>query len=132
MTTSLSTGRRRKQRQRRLLWAIVLALVVPLAFMPFEAWLAMVIIGVFLAIPALGFSVALGDMLYGMTGGYDRHAQSARDRFESFPPLSDSDIPAAVPDAQPRKKRKRRKPKIRIAWFRSGWSGSARSMRDDL
>ena len=121
MTTPLRTGRRRKQRQRRLLWAIVFALVLPLAFMPFETWLEWVFIGVILAVPVLGFGVGLVDMIYGMSGGYDRHARRSRDRFAAIPPVSDDDIPANDPDVKPRHKRKKRVRKSMIAWITNSY-----------
>ena len=132
MTTPLRTGRRRKQRQRRLLWAVGFVMVLPLAFVSFEAWVTWLIYGVFLAIPVLAFGTALADTIYNFRGGYDRHTQNARDRFESAPPETDADIPAAAAVARPKKQRKRRKPKIRVTWFKNGWTGSAGRVNDDF
>jgi hypothetical protein len=121
VTKPVRTGQRRKQRQRRLLWLIGFALVVPLAFMPFGMWLACFVVGVVLAVPVLGIGVGLLDMIYNFAGGYDRHAARSRDRFVGTPPASDEDIPVYETQVKPRLKRKKRAKKSKIAWKTDHW-----------
>ena len=121
MTARLRAIRWRRQRQRRQLWFIGIAMFLPLLFVSFEAWLMFLIVGVILAVPILGFGLGLVDMIYCVLGGYDRHARRSRAYFEKLPPISDDDIPADEPQVAAKRKRGKRAKKSKIAWKTNHW-----------